>query len=198
MIEVEKKFALGPGDRERLTKGLKPSATVTMVDTYYDDPEYSLSTNDTWLRKRNGRFELKVPLHPRSLADRKGDQFQEIENDDRIREFLRIPKKGTMDEDVAEAGYAPFGTITTVREKYHRTGGLVIDLDSIDYGYELAEIELMVEKKSEMEDAIGRILAYAQRIGLTPRPVRGKVFEYIRRTNPLHYRALVDAGLVKT
>lgn len=195
MIEVEKKFPLHTGDRERLTKGLTPFATVTMVDEYYDDSSFSISTKDVWLRKRNGRFELKVPLHTKNATERDADQFREIEDDDGIREFLHIPNEGTMDEDVAKAGYMPFGTITTTREKF-RVSDMVIDIDRVDYGYELAEIEVMVARQSEMHAALDKILAFAKRIGLEPGPVRGKVFEYIRRTNLRHYRALIDAGLI--
>ncbi len=196
MIEVEKKFALRPGDRERLTKGLEPFAIVTMVDTYYDDSAYLLSRNDTWLRNRNGTFEVKVPLHPKSVKERKGDRFREIEDDEGIREFLRLPRSGDIGKEIASAGYLPFATITTVRKKY-RYGDMVIDLDSIDYGYELAEVEVMVNDRSEMDAALETITTFARSVGLSSAPVRGKVIEYIRRTNPRHFHALVDAGLIE-
>lgn len=195
MIEVEKKYPLDPGDRERITKDRVPLQTVTLVDTYYDDDVFSISTKDRWLRKRNGAFELKVPLHSASATERDADQFDEIEDEDGIRTFLNITQRGSLDEDIARAGYGPFGTIVTTREKY-RIGDLTLDLDAIDYGYELCEIECMVERPEDMDSAIEKVRSCARSLGLVERPLKGKVFEYINRTNPRHFKALVDAGLI--
>lgn len=195
MIEVEKKYPLDTGDRERITKGRMPFKTVTLVDTYYDDDDFSISTKDRWLRKRNGTFELKVPLHSASAMERDADQFDEIEDEDGIRKFFNIARYGSLDEDIANAGYRPFGTIVTTREKY-RINDLTLDVDSIDYGYELCEIESMVERPEDMDRAIEKIRSCAHMLGLVERPLKGKVFEFINRTNPKHYQALVDAGLI--
>ena len=85
--------------------------------------------------------------------------------------------------------------MTTTRRKY-KDGQFVIDLDEIDFGYNIGEIELLVNDKSAMEEAVAQILDFANKKGLVIAPVRGKVIEYIKRNNINHYRALEEAGIL--
>ena len=55
----------------------------------------------------------------------------------------------------------------------------------------------MVNDKSEVESAIEKIMDFAKSQNLTIAPVRGKVIEYLKRTKPNHYQALVQAGVVR-
>ena len=97
-------------------------------------------------------------------------------------------------ESLESNGYKPFATITTNRKKYSKDG-FAIDVDSATFGYEIIEIELMVEEESEMEGATKRILEFAQSLGLTEGVVRGKISEYLYRFNPEHHKVLLDAGV---
>lgn len=62
-IEVEKKYILEPHHYEALCdKATKIIAKQELRDIYYDNGNYELTLNDWWLRKRNGAWELKIPI----------------------------------------------------------------------------------------------------------------------------------------
>ena len=70
-------------------------------------------------------------------------------------------------------------------------------MDSIDYGYNVAEIELMVETDEEAIKAKERIMAIATSLNLEVKIVRGKLTEYMFRFRPEHHKTLLDAGILK-
>ena len=188
MIEVEKKFILSDSDVDRLTEGVPLLSERSFTDVYYDDAIFSLTIKDRWLRRRDGKWELKMPLH--DGADRLADQYDEITDVAKIWAALGVPDG---------KGYTPFVSIITSRRKY-KTGSFVLDLDAVDFGtfvYHIFEIELLVNEKSEIEGAIQKILAFAKEKNLTIAPVRGKVVEYLKRERPEHYQALLAAKVVK-
>ncbi|MFA5270405.1 MAG: CYTH domain-containing protein [Patescibacteria group bacterium] len=197
MIEIEKKFALSDKDQERLIQGAQFLKEKIFTDVYYDTTDLALTTNDKWLRSRDGKFELKLSL--RRGTDRLADQYDELEDEESIKHALGLDVDGDLADLLAANGYSPFVTITTVRTKYHKDG-FGIDLDAIDFGdytHHICEIELMVEDQSEIDNAIERIINFAKEQGLTVGPVRGKVVEYLKKANPTHYWALVNADVVK-
>ena len=81
MIEVERKFTVGGDDEKRLLEGADFLLEKTLMDVYYDTPDYALSTKDMWLRTRDGRWELKVPLMERTGVRRAMDQYDELEDE---------------------------------------------------------------------------------------------------------------------
>ncbi|MFA6082588.1 MAG: CYTH domain-containing protein [Patescibacteria group bacterium] len=192
MIEVEKKFKLSGQDIERLTRDAEFLKERTFTDIYFDDEKYSLTSNDKWLRARDGLYELKLPMH--AGVDRKADQYDEIEDEQKIREVLNIPTDQKIDEI-----YAPFCNVTTTRKKYKKDQ-FIIDLDDVDYGdfkYSLGEIELLVNNQSDIEKAIAEIMDFANKYQLSVAMVRGKVIEYLKQVKPEHYQALIKAKVVK-
>jgi len=90
MLEVEKNFDLVPGDKERLIKKAEFIEEKTITDTYYDSADYKLTCRDYWLRKRDGKFELKVPLNKANIHNRLTDQYKELETVENIAEELNI------------------------------------------------------------------------------------------------------------
>ncbi len=197
MIEVEKKFLLNNQDKERLTKDAKFLNERIFTDIYYDTEFFSLTSKDKWLRSREGRFELKLPLH--EGAERLADQYDELEDEQKIKEALNLPFGGNLADNLVKAGYSPFCTYKTTRRKYKKEP-FIIDLDVVDFQdftYNIGEIELMVNDKSEIEGAIEKIMSFAKTQNLTIAPVRGKVIEYLKRIKPKHYQALVQARVVK-
>ncbi|TSC61717.1 MAG: thiamine-triphosphatase [Parcubacteria group bacterium Gr01-1014_48] len=197
MIEVEKKFILNEHNKEQLTKNARFLNERVFADTYYDTENFSLTLNDKWLRSRDGRFELKLPLH--NGVDRLADQYDELEDEQKIRETLDLPSSGNFADDLAKAGYVSFCTCKTTRRKYKKEL-FIIDLDLVDFQdftYNIGEIELMVNDISEMESAIAKIMTFAKEQNLTIASVRGKIIEYLKRVKLNHYQALVRAGVVK-
>ena len=197
MIEVEKKFIFNEQEKERLTRDARFLNERVFTDIYYDTEIFSLTSKDTWLRSREDKFELKLPLH--DGVERLADQYDELEDEQKIRETLHLLSNGNIADDLAKAGYSQFCTCKTTRRKY-KNEPFIIDLDIVDFEdfiYNIGEIELMVNNKSEIEGAIEKIMTFAKEQNLTIAPVRGKVIEYLKRTKPKQYQALVNAKVVK-
>lgn len=198
MIEIEKKFNLTKEQEENLKKDAAFISKKEMVDSYFDNEKFDLTKNDVWLRERNGQFELKV-CQDKNI-ERKADQYDELEDEDKIREFLKIKKQGSFIEDIKKAGYLPFCELKTIRSKY-KSDSLMIDIDEVrsdGYFYALVEIEMMVENQSQTKDAADKIVEFAKSKGLeTGVYTRGKVLEYIRQKRPEHFKVLVEAKVVK-
>lgn len=197
MIEVEKKFILSESEKNRLIDGAEFLNEKTFTDVYYDTKDFVLTSKDKWLRSREGRFELKLPLH--SGLERKADQYDELEDESEIKESLNFETQEKLSDFLADHGYSPFCVCKTSRKKYKK-GAFTIDLDFVDFQdftYNIGEIELMVEERSEIESATAKIIAFANENNLKIKPVRGKVVEYLKKIKPDHYQALVKAGVVK-
>lgn len=197
MIEVEKKFILTEQDKDRLTQNTEFLNERVFTDIYYDTDNFFLTAQDRWLRARENRFELKIPLH--QGTERLADQYDELEDEEKIRQALNLPRDGNLVVDLEKNGYLPFCICKTTRRKY-KNGAFILDLDTVDskdFTYNIGEIELMVNDKSEIDGAIEKIMNFAKEKNLTITPVRGKVVEYLKRMKPNHYQALVQAGVVK-
>lgn len=195
MFEVEKKFTLSNEQIKQLTQGAEFEGEKTFSDTYYDDSNYSLTTQDMWLRLRDGKFELKVPLNTEGASKREADRYQELTTDQEIKGQLRLPKDKHLAQALEQAGYNSFCIIETTRRIF-RKGPFRMDFDVMDFGYTITEIELLVDDESQIPEAQEKIMALANKYKLPTAPVIGKVIEYIRRNNPTHYQALVEAGVV--
>jgi len=193
MIEIEKKFRLNEQQEALLINGAVFLGEKVNVDEYFDDSLYSLSRQDHWLRKRNGQWELKVRKH--TLGHKRGvTQYEELEDDQSIAAFLELSPTQSLDDSIAEAGYLSFMKLVTTRRSFER-GEFHIDLDKVDFGYSLAEIELMVED-GQGEEAAEKIRLFATEIGLDQSSVNGKLLEYLSRYSKDHYQALIDAGVI--
>jgi adenylate cyclase class IV len=204
MFEVEKKFKLSDDDVKTLTTGAEFLSEKTFTDVYFDTLEFALTKNDIWLRKRGDDFELKLPMH--SDNNKLTQQYQEIEGAEKIREIFAIPVLNDFEYDIKAFAYQPFCECITTRKKFKKEE-FIIDLDVVEYKlkdgslvdftYDLAEIEILVENKNEMSEAAEKIEKFAMKNGLKNDYVRGKVLEFLKRKKPEHFQALVDAGVVR-
>jgi adenylate cyclase class IV len=204
MFEVEKKFKLTEDEKIRLLDGAEFVGEKTFIDVYYDSSEFALTKNDMWLRKRGEIFELKIPMYG-ALGNSLMQQYQEIEGEQKIREIFAIAPLSDFESDIRSLGYEIFCICKTNRKKYLKNG-FTIDLDfvvfenddnEIDFTYVLAEVELLVENKDQMSEAVERIEKFAKEQGLKNDYVRGKVIEYLFRKKPKHFEVLVTTGVVR-
>jgi len=195
VIEVEKKFILTPEQEKTLIDGAEFLGEKKNIDIGYDGPNFSLTTKDIWLRQRNGKFELKLPMNE-SLEKRISDQYKELESDEEILAYFNTDIGQTLQDFLDKNGYEPILTIVTTRRKYKKDG-FTIDLDSMDFGYNIAEIEYIAEDE-KVKEATSAIIEFAKKYNIdTTSVVRGKAVEYLRRNNPKHFQALIDAKIVK-
>ena len=162
--EIERKFTLPRDSVETFEEDLRKAgfyfvSKKTFRDKYYDvKGSFQLLHNDWWLRDRDGRTELKIPLKG---VERRGvtDCYEEIEVFDIIRD--RICQSLEVKEDctnlistlpeLLEAidGFC-FADITTTRRKY-AMGCVTVDIDETDRGKRLGEIEIMYERGEYVE-----------------------------------------------
>ena len=114
MIEVEKKFLLDKEQEKRLIGGTEFLGEKVFTDVYYDTPDFILTSNDKWLPSRSGKWELKLSLD--RTAGRKGDLYDEVEDENKIKEILDI--SGDIEEK-----YSKFCICKTTRKKYKQKYG---------------------------------------------------------------------------
>lgn len=197
MIEIEKKFIINNEIKDRLVSDAEFIYRKIFTDTYYDNDSFSLTTKDIWLRSREGKFELKLPM---SIRDKMAiNQYKEIEDEESIKQLLKLDHEDILSNVLQANGYAPFCSLTTVREKYKK-GNFLIDIDTVsaeNFSYSIAEIELMIEEQSEMELALNQMGEFMTKNNISENPVRGKVIEYIRQNNSHHFNALLSVGVIK-
>ncbi len=196
MIEIEKKFVVTEDAKKRIFDNAEFVKTIMFTDVYYDTQDFALTCSDRWLRRRDERMELKIPLPMENYRSRRIDQYRELENDNDIATELGIfMTNSSLCDSLEKNGFISFATITTTREVY-KSGDLNIVFDKADFGYNVGEIEMMVESENEMEIAIKNILDYANRIGVTLVSINGKLTEFIKRNDPAHYQKLIDSEVI--
>ncbi len=199
MIEVERKYVLDDVHRKLLLEGAVFDKKKVMRDVYYDTQDYRLTTKDIWLRKRGNQWELKVSLNNSSAQ--RTDFYNEIEVESEILKELGLPNDGAIEVVLAQAGYVPFVDLETTRETYKR-GEFSIDFDTVRYQdgsiYLIAEIEIVVASMDEVPQAEKLIDAFVKEIGLSPERPKGKVIEYLYKSAPQHYDALLKANAIRT
>lgn len=197
MIEIEKKFVIDNNKKNQLISGAEFLYKKVFTDTYYDTSDFSLTSKDVWLRLRDNNFELKIPA---SISDKSFiNQYKELTDEDLIKEHLNLQGSGSTNQMLADKKYNPFCILTTTRERFKRDL-FSIDIDTVmadGFNYSIAEIELMVEKESDMKSALNQITLFMEQNNISESSVRGKVIEYLRQKNPNHYNALLSAGIIK-
>jgi hypothetical protein len=74
---------------------------------------------------------------------------------------------------------------------------LTIDLDLTNFGYQIGEIEVIVQSQDHILTAEDKIQRFARELGLNiTSGVPGKVLTYLQRIRPEHYQALRVCGLL--
>jgi predicted adenylyl cyclase CyaB len=193
MIEVEKKFAPTKVQLTKLLMSAKFISEIVFKDVYFDTKDFSLILNDKWLRLRDDKLELKLPLGEIGHTHKSLDLYDEITNEIEIRKILNLQKNINIEKALEIAGYKAVASFVTIRKKYQKES-FNIDVDEIDFGYNLIEIETLIKNKSGMKAAGKKILKFAKVNGLTVTYVRGKFVEYIFRKNKKLYLAMKNVG----
>ena len=185
MIEVEKHFTICPETRAKLTAlGAKQNSKEEFTDVYYDTADSRLMTSAHWLRKRDGRWQLKhsvrgdmtsVGILDREQLARTECNY-ELEEDAAILMQLRtagVVKDETESLDrLVEVGMLqPMAEFSTIREGWawpdNRMGKCVsIELDEASFNYAVGSVEVMVSTTDEVPSAQARALDIAGKIGI--------------------------------
>lgn len=178
MIEVERKFQPTEKQLKALLKDAEFVGDKVNHDIYYDFPDYKLMKEGVRLRSRNGNFELKIN-QSRSVNT-------EIENKKEIEEYF----KTNNIEEFIKQNLVPIIDYTTKRTEYKK-GEFVIDVDETNFGYNLCEIELMVEREDEVKEAKEKIKNFAKEYNWEMTKILSKGLEYLKIFNPEVYKELI-------
>lgn len=211
-IEVEKKFAAG--DPSALRQQVEASSGKTLGeisfhDEYWDTAECVLTRRDTWLRRREQQWELKIPVAGSQRSGGETSTFTEIEGAPAVGAALATlladwdgaNERLTGEELEARlraAQLTPFAAFGTVRSKY-KLGGCSIDADVASFGHSVVEIEVMCAAADEVAAAESEIARVATLIDARPLDASsgGKLETFIRRFCPAVLAQLVEVGVLK-
>lgn len=167
-VEVERKFKVTADTKIKLVEiGAELQKEKVFLDKYYDNPDYSLTLKDCWLRRRNESWELKVV---NGQFTKLASQYQEITETNEIVDFLvnhfhRFDLKHLpVDQVIQKLDLQPFVEFTTTRQTYFLPE-CIIDLDLTDFGYQVGEIEVMATDKSQIPRALETITSVAGKLG---------------------------------
>ena len=180
MIEVEKKFQPTDEQLASLLKDAQFLGEKINHDVGYDYPDYRLLKKEIRLRNRNGSFELKISKHKEA-----SEVSHEIENKKEIERYFNTDNF----EKFVKDNLVIIVEIKTKRKKYKK-GDFIIDIDELDFGYKVVEIELMVQKEDQIKDAQEKIMNLAKEYGLETKKLPGKRKEYFRLVKPEIYKKL--------
>lgn len=200
-IEVERKFAPAPdlGDRVVGLGGSSRGAAISFRDTYYDTPDWSLTTRDVWLRRREDQWELKVPSAGAAKSGGETSVFTEHEGTAAV--------LGALDALLADRpagsplpgdGLVPFAAFVTTRERWRLPDGTGVDSDVADFGHGVVEIEAMASSVDEVAACQERVVRWGRRLGLSEcQSTGGKLETYLRTQCLEQTEALVQAGVLR-
>lgn len=203
MIEVEAKFVLSPTTKAALLQDAKLIGKTEFIVEFWDNNSWQLGLKNYALKRKNGRFELKVPA-AKSDSSSFTSIMNELSNETDIANALTIPLRESLESSLQACNYFPRATIHTIRTTYHKEG-FILDLDEADfpllkdnstYHYAIAEIELQVTSPTETAEAHKKIGVFAERHGITLSNTRGKHLEFIFHNYPEHYQNLIKAGIM--
>lgn len=166
MIEVERKFIVSKDHFTCLVRHCEaePIGRTQYEDTYYDNVEHSLLANNTLLRKRSGKFELKTLVYSFPNA------WNEVDDEADIADHLDIERDddslACLEDNLDWNGILPIGTIRTNRTSC-RVSGLTLVFDECDFeNYHVMEIERCVSLRGEIPHALSVIDDFVKRFHL--------------------------------
>lgn len=180
MIEVEKKFQPTEEQLEKLLADSEFMGEKNLDDIYYDYSDYRLLEKEVRFRSRNSNFELKI--------GKKSGTALEIEDPEEIKKYFNTDLNL---EDFIKQNLKPFISYTTNRKKY-KNGDFVIDVDSLSFGYDVVEIELLVENEDQVEDAESKILEFAKKYDFEIKKIPAKRAKYLEIIKPELYKELYN------
>jgi len=194
MIEVEEKFELTEGALEQIKKICQFLREEKLHNKYFDYSDNRLFLSDIWLRDRNGKLELKYPVHKNGYFN-----YKEYNNPEEIFEKLNInhEKRKGWQETLKNNGLNVVIDYKDVRQKY-KCEDFNIDVDITDFGHSLFEIEVMVVNESRIKEAEERIFDFLKRYNIdTQQTPNGENVVYLKKFLPELYKKLKEKGIVR-
>ena len=178
MIEVEKKFQPTEEKLKSLLEHAEFLGEIINHDIYYDYNDFRLLKQDIRLRNRNGSFELKL--------GKSSGVAEEIEEEEKIKKYFNTSRPI---QDFIKENLILVIDYKAKRRKYKKEE-FTIDVDEMDFGYNLCEIELLVGKEEEIKDAEDKIINLAKEYSFEIKKLPSKRVEYLRLLKPEIYKEI--------
>lgn len=188
-IEVEFKF-IPPADiiNKLEALGAKQLKSNHMFDVYLDTTDFQLIKKDFWLRYRNGKVELKIPMDDHQHSS-KTTVYKELNCVQKITDTLgqQIPQ----DPESLPQGWIVLARVETVRQNW-RWNDYNFALDSLPDGFQIGEVEIVLnpnQKRDNFEAITQSLHELADKLGLC-RQLEGKLNHCLKIQNPEGYQIL--------
>ncbi len=205
MIEVESRFLLTAAKQELLLEGATFSGETRFNVQVLDYATWDLAYNNIWLKLKNGKYELKMPLQGQAPSEQGhlATVFDEISDNQKILALLRLPANENIAEELEKAGIHSIASIDTIRASYKK-GQFFLDLDTAKfsllasgeiYHYSVAEIEIQTTP-DHVAQARQDIIDFAHKHGLEVSDIRGKLMEFIFQNYPEVYKEFVRRKII--
>lgn len=196
VIEVERRFSLIPFVKERLlrTAGSSEIHVNDIHDKYYGE---KLALADQWLRRRNGEWELKVPVN---FGRTQGSAtYRELSGGHLWKELGIAPLD---DDSPMDASLACFAELHTVRTSFvlpFQGSNVNVTLDecSSPDGFQcsVGELEILVDTEDQIGAATQVIDNLFSHLAVNHlQDNEGKLVQFIRQYRPKLYERLVEAS----
>jgi adenylate cyclase class IV len=196
MIEVEKKVILS---NEKLNSFLKKAIflkEIKIIDTYFDNKEYKYTLDNTWIRKRDDNFEIKVGINK---SNGSFNEYLELTKKDEIYNFFKINKNISIENFFKKNKICNFLTFETIRKKY-KLDEFIIDVDFAkfkDFEYRILEVELLVENKNEIELAKKKISTLLDSFNINQNEIiLCKLIYFLKNYSFEHFKLLKDKKVI--
>lgn len=196
MIEVERKFKLTPQALAALA-ALSPVRETRFRDVYYA-PE--LAETDRWLRRRDGVWELKVPVGAGGSAAAATTVYREVVGAEAVwAELGRVEER--------EAGLVPYASLTTRRSALDcrwRGSDVTVVVDRCTspcggFSHGVGEIETLVADEADVARAMRVVEEVALHYGLEIDAAGfGKLPRFLQENKPELYDRLICLGVIAT
>lgn len=193
MIEVERQFKISTAIAEQLSAEADLVSQKEIHDIYFDDAQYSLTCKDFWLRQRDGNYELKIPSQ--HASEHEIDCYHELETEKEIMKALEFESGVILGKALQDNNITPFAEFITKRIEYQYKGCTIV-IDQMSFGYEVAEIEILVKDEYEVAGAVLKIKEVANQLGIEDEMPTDKLIEYLLRNNKEHIAVLQDAKII--
>jgi len=180
MIEVEKSFILLDDQIEDLVKDAVLFEEIVNHDVYYDEKDWRLLKSDIHLRLRNGVIEMKkmVPGLKKSSGVGISGFFEEMTDHNQIKKVLGIESNINLADVLPSQRFYVLAKYQIKRTSY-KIDQFRIDVDQTDFGYNMVDIEILVDDENMAIKAEGEIAQFAQTHSLGNSPHRDKLREYL-------------------
>lgn len=187
MIEVEKKFQPTEEQLQKLLQGALFIKEKIIHDVYFDFSDFRIMRVGDRLRKRDDGFERKV-----FISTETGMRVaHEYTDDESILKNLQINESYTSVADLVQKEMHPVCDFVNTRKEYKKDE-FIVDVDSMNFGMDVVEIELQVESEDQIHEAEQKILQLAQSFGMEVKDLPGKTILYLRKMKPEIYQQIFE------